>query len=900
MSAQTIDWAAKAKEYGAVGSTPAAGGSPDKIDWAARARQYGAVGSQPVAAAAPDTGVLASLKRSGSNLLHLPGAVYNAFTKEATPEEETAASTIARMHNIPQPAALAMHRLIVAPMAEKGKIADQAIEQYNTLTPEQQAVDRQNDTGLYHTAMTNRIASMVPLVGPMAEDITHRYLSGDKSGAMTDLATILAAPKITEGATKLALRGTRAAMGVSRPVPPVEATLPPTGAIRGAVRSYMGIGPKMAERTATEAMGEHAESVAATQEANAAKLAKHETAVSKIQARQAQLDAQAAEASTAATREMVKKQSASYAETEHTNQLAAAEHAEEVQRINNLNKAGEEAVGERSRLGQQITDNSTQLNPEIKSLEQRVRAEGQAKYQAVSAATEGDTIPATKLSDAVNHANKNLIQGTPESIKQFNDLLQKGEPQDVATSVGTATPGTPLYETLVREGAIQPTESLAFRDLQGYYTELGQKMMAQNIPGDVYRALKYVRDEVGKEMQAMAERHGAGDVLNDARAHWRQYEQTFHDMRPVARGGSPVARALRAADPGYTAAPFLGKSAARAVDMLDKYDPNTAMRAARIASDYDRMSGLPRKFTPKEVPEAPAVKLPKIYEKPEPQQAKQLEVPKAPEPAQPESAPDLGKAIQEAREARVGKISSNLRSVSGWDVASVSGGLYQIARGELPSAFGITVLRHGIGAVLDHPSVVRWLSAPTREDFAAFDRIPSEQRAAVQQAVTDVYVKQAQTGKPLQLNDAARRFLTPAQVKQIDNSTSAPAPVANGQITPEHIAIENAFYTQARAKLGADASPSAVLQRAQALKAEHAAKGAPPPTTPVPPTFKTSATASIQRPSAPSTASLRPQATAIMMLAKQGQITPAEADSRIQRLVGSKARKTIRMPTQPE
>lgn len=144
------------------------------------------------------------------------------------------------------------------------------------------------------------------------------------------------------------------------------------------------------------------------------------------------------------------------------------------------------------------------------------------------------------------------------------------------------------------------------------------------------------------------------------------------------------------------------------------------------------------------------------------------------------------------------------------------------------------------------------------------------------------------------------------------------APVApttvGGQITPEHVAAENAFYTQARAELGADASPSAVLQRAQALKIEHAAKAAPPPTTPVPPTVRPTLTQRVQAQPLPklrrvqppvgggaaSAASPREQATALMLLVKQGRLSPEEADSQIKRLVGSGGRRTIRRPVAPE
>ena len=157
-----------------------------------------------------------------------------------------------------------------------------------------------------------------------------------------------------------------------------------------------------------------------------------------------------------------------------------------------------------------------------------------------------------------------------------------------------------------------------------------------------------------------------------------------------------------------------------------------------------------------------------------------------------------------------------------------------------------------------------------------------------------------------------------ADIRKELERPAAPQTVAGGQITPEHVAAENAFYTQARAELGADASPSAVLARAQALKVEHAAKAAPPPVTPAnppkPPTLTQKMAArplpKLRRVEPPRTgagaaaSAYQPspavQASLIMLQAKQGLITPAEADSRIQRLVGSGGRRTIRRPVGPE
>ncbi len=97
----------------------------------------------------------------------------------------------------------------------------------------------------------------------------------------------------------------------------------------------------------------------------------------------------------------------------------------------------------------------------------------------------------------------------------------------------------------------------------------------------------------------------------------------------------------------------------------------------------------------------------------------------------------------------------------------------------------------------------------------------------------------------------------------------APAPVVNAN-TSAHVAQENAFYTQARSELGANASPSTVLQRAQQLKQQ--AKVATPKVTPP------------YAPSAGLTAAQK--ATAWMLAAKSGNVSPDEADRQAHRQVG--------------
>jgi len=192
-----------------------------------------------------------------------------------------------------------------------------------------------------------------------------------------------------------------------------------------------------------------------------------------------------------------------------------------------------------------------------------------------------------------------------------------------------------------------------------------------------------------------------------------------------------------------------------------------------------------------------------------------------------------------------------------------------------------------------------------------FDQLREELKGAeTPEAKADVQRRMAEL-------DQTQRFHPTSEGGQVKPPV-APV-VENGQITQAHVDAENAFYTQARAELGAQADPMAVLRRAQALKVEHVAKGAPLPTTPVPPTVRPTLTQKMQAQPLPSlrriqapvkasggpseaAAALSPgeRATALMLLVKQGKMSAEEADSKIQRLVGSGGRRLIRRPAAPE
>jgi len=162
-------------------------------------------------------------------------------------------------------------------------------------------------------------------------------------------------------------------------------------------------------------------------------------------------------------------------------------------------------------------------------------------------------------------------------------------------------------------------------------------------------------------------------------------------------------------------------------------------------------------------------------------------------------APDLAKAVEQARQNKILKVAAGLRSVSGWDLASFAGGAVQISRGELPTAFSVTLLRHGIGRWMDKPEVVDWLSKVNDHDLQVLKQFTSQDQQKLQQGITQQLVKQARDGGHVSLSPSLEQFLRPTQAKAIRaavlaGSTRYQSPsdvmmaAKNGDITPAEAA----------------------------------------------------------------------------------------------------------------
>lgn len=422
------------------------------------------------------------------------------------------------------------------------------------------------------------------------------------------------------------------------------------------------------------------------------------------------------------------------------------EHFEEVQEARRHNAALERAASRKEAIADGLHAASQRMGDELRVLDKKVRQEANEKYRVVREATQGESIPANQLTDAVKRAQAKL-QGSKENVTIFQDILKRRgadeKPQTLQYGGLDVTPESPLYERarLAYEQEGLPTHQepvpVTFADLQGYYSELGDRLAAGNLPGDVYQAVKGLRDSIGSMMQRMAEARNAGSQLREAQRFYSDYMRTFHEPTGPSHSGSPVAQALRAEDPKYIRAPFTGSSGARGIEMLAKYDADLAKRVRSLAKLQDEHDSISTAGKPKPIPAKPA------------------------KPTAPEV--DLQKVRRDALEAAAGRWKLSRYDIGILASSLLAGPLTHFLGGAGP------LLREGgiayVGAkaafqsALDRPAVIQWLEKPRLADIRAINKIPGADRVKIINGLRDVAKQAEQSGRRVRIATAAAALI---------------------------------------------------------------------------------------------------------------------------------------------
>jgi hypothetical protein len=258
---------------------------------------------------------------------------------------------------------------------------------------------------------------------------------------------------------------------------------------------------------------------------------------------------------------------------------------------------------------------------DVPQLDKDVRAAQNARWSAFRMAI-GDSPGAPKMVDwtpvqqAVVDAESNILQGSPENIAIFRNILREGvNPLLESATVFKKTAGSledvlsskhmdeatraRIIKQLGEENAFDTRSSgpvskedvsIPFDDARGYYTELNEKLYrSRSLPGDVRRALSSVQDAAeAQTKKAIPKEHIP--TYTKLKSDWAQYMGDFYDS------SGPLSQLKDAATSDGRLNLITGSRGANIIDALGRYarfNPNVTGMAGRLRSMMKQVRELP-------------------------------------------------------------------------------------------------------------------------------------------------------------------------------------------------------------------------------------------------------------------------------------------------------------------
>src|SRR5579863_2488855 len=243
----------------------------------------------------------------------------------------------------------------------------------------------------------------------------------------------------------------------------------------------------------------------------------------------------------------------------------------------------------------------------------------------------------TPVQEAVVDAETNILQGSPENIATFRNILREGvdptlEKATVFKRTGGALEDILKSKNLTEEGrarllkqlgdeaqfedrggsgpAAKQNVQIPFEDARGYYTELGEKIAkARSLPGDVRRALKFVQDAADTKSIKPSIPKGQLSIYNALKSDWAQYMGDFYDS------DGPLAKLKNSLNSDSRLNLITGSEGSNIIDALGRYarhNPKVVNLTGRIRSMMKQVEMLPTdagaipgRLEPPKLPEPP-------------------------------------------------------------------------------------------------------------------------------------------------------------------------------------------------------------------------------------------------------------------------------------------------------
>jgi hypothetical protein len=684
--------------------------------------------------------------------------------------------------------------------------------------PSQNATPRQPDTVMAAPAPSQRERFLNPELYPVGdtnEPIGQSLKNIAQRGGVGvfQLADALAHPARTVGSLLSSVLPEQAVQGVNRvagrPILPANVPNPIQTAYEqvapGGLKAVGNVAPTVGQIIAGGALGEALPAIASDVKTGVPKVARTLGGAGKNTARQlvedvtnsnakAEADAQAANAEAVQKHSDAVHKAIDDANKEY--QKASEKHALAVQ-----GEVGE-AQGEYAKATQKHADavqdavNKARAQYEedlAKNLKERQKVQKQneqavADFQAKSAQEAKIAPTQAKLDQAtsdlragIETARNNALKKGNEKYSAVNQALDpyEADPEKIRVGLADATESIsgdkmpPIIKDLTDrlEGPVKGMEPMTYDELQGYYSKLGQQISTGTIrDGEVFHAYDVMHEAIGDEMQRIANEHGLGKQLQDARNYWRRMKQTFG--KPYSATDAATA-ALKGINPDF----LTMDTQANRLRLLGSFDSRLPGLAQHVQNLQAGLDALPKPTparvltknlaeatkAPPALPSAPDLSRLETPSRPIVTDIRSLEfqtpprppnlsnLPEAPDrPATvepqtnvitPESLEQANRESIAAREkkARTG-YSPLLTAVSMFDaLRNAIGGNWTAVGRDLAARGAYEAGKQGYAALLRNPTVVDFLSKPTAEQIA---QIPPELRGPGLQPILDAAKKQ--------------------------------------------------------------------------------------------------------------------------------------------------------------
>jgi hypothetical protein len=208
--------------------------------------------------------------------------------------------------------------------------------------------------------------------------------------------------------------------------------------------------------------------------------------------------------------------------------------------------------------------------------------------------------PITNAIKAVDQAETKILRGAPGSVKQFKQMLNE-------FGFGDYDPDTGKYVGGATDAPWQTVRAQA---------SAMSRAMASGELGNVYPALKMVRDALEDSAGRVAEAQGQGEQYRALRADEHQFRNDFENLGAVSLGkGNPAARLVRAPNASFASDAALGKAGDLLAQALARWDQTgeTAASVNQMRALAAESKTLPKSSVPPKLPEVarPAPEAPK-------------------------------------------------------------------------------------------------------------------------------------------------------------------------------------------------------------------------------------------------------------------------------------------------